>query len=101
MGELGGAVSYLYWSERLVEAILADNPIHVPESSTKITTPSIHGQVPTFEYSAAGGKAQRADNADLIERPLGQSVISRFDSDSGPRYAKGVGTTAAESRCGR
>ena len=25
MGELGGVVSYLYWSERRVEAILADN----------------------------------------------------------------------------
>jgi hypothetical protein len=92
MGELGGVVSYLYWSERRVEAILTDNGIQVPESSSKITSPGIYGLAPTYERSVSGRRPQRADIADLIEHSLGQSVISRFDGDPGPRYAKGVGT---------
>ena len=90
MGELGGVVSYLYWSERRIEAILTDNGIQLPESSSKITSPSVYGLAPVYERSVAG--RQRASIADLIERSLGQSVISRFDGDPGPRYAKGLGT---------
>jgi len=92
MGELGGVVSYLYWSERRVQAILTDNGIQLPESSSKITSPSFSGLAPIYEHSVGGRKPQRANIADLIERSLGQSVISRFDSDPGPRYAKGIGT---------
>ena len=92
MGELGGAVSYLYWSERRVQAILSDNGIQLPESSSKVTSPSFSGLAPIYEHSVGGRKPQRANIADLIEHSLGQSVISRFDSDPGPRYAKGVGT---------
>jgi len=92
MGELGGVVTYLYWSERRVQAILTDNGIQLPESSSKITSPSFNGLAPIYEHSVGGRKPLRANIADLIEHALGQSVISRFDSDSGPRYAKGVGT---------
>ena len=93
MGELGGAVSYLYWSESpRLRAILSDNGIQLPESSSKVTSPSFSGLAPIYEHSVGGRKPQRANIADLIEHSLGQSVISRFDSDPGPRYAKGVGT---------
>ncbi len=92
MGELGGVVSYLYWSERRIDAILSDNSIQAPESSSKITSPSLYGLAPIFEHSVSGGRPQRADIADLVERSLGQSIISRFDADPGPRYAKGIGT---------
>jgi len=92
MGELGGSVTYLYWSERRVERILADNGLQIPARSIKVATPSVYSLAPTVEYTSSGRTPQRSSIAELVERSLGQAVISNFDSNSGPRYAKGVGT---------
>jgi hypothetical protein len=92
LGELGGVVSYLYWSERRVQRILSDNGIQLSSGVTKFASPSMQGLVPTMEHTMGGKVAQRANIADLIERSLGQSIMSDFDSVPGPRYAKGVGT---------
>jgi hypothetical protein len=92
VGELGGAVTYLYWSERRVQKILSDNDIKVPNNSTSVSSPSLNGLVPTVEYTSNASRPLRANIASLIERSLGQTAISRFDAETRARYAKGVGT---------
>jgi hypothetical protein len=92
VGELGGSVTYLYWSERRVERILSDNGLQFPVRSTKVSSPSVYTLAPTVEYTSNGRTPQRSSIAELVERSLGQAVISNYDSDPGPRYAKGVGT---------
>lgn len=92
MGELGGSVTYLYWSERRIERILSDNGLQLPARSIKVASPSVYSLAPTVEYTSNGRTPQRSSIAELVEHSLGQAVISNFDSNPGPRYAKGVGT---------
>jgi hypothetical protein len=92
LGERGGAVKYLYWSQRRINKILDDNGLRVRQTSTKITSPSIQGIAPTVEYTASSGVPLRSEIASLIENSLGQLVVSDFDTPVEIRYAKGIGT---------
>jgi hypothetical protein len=92
MGELGGSVTYLYWSERRIQRLLSDNGILISTSSTKITSPSISGLIPTVEHTFNPPLQFRANIAAAIERAFGQTVVSNFDGEPGARYASGRGT---------
>jgi hypothetical protein len=94
MGELGGAVSYLYWSERRIKNILEDNGLRLRQRSTKLTTPSIQGLAPVVEFTATanGGPPLRAEVAKLIEASLGRTIVSSLDSPTEIRYAQGTGS---------
>ena len=91
-GELGGSVTYLYWSERRIQRLLSDNGIRTSTGTTKITSPSINGLVPTLEYTSNTSSHLRANVAATVERSLGMAIMSNFSSEAGARYAAGTGS---------
>ena len=91
IGELGGTVEYLYWSNRRVNRFLEDNDLIVPPVTRTVTSPSL-SWLPTFSRSTTSPRSPRPQAAKIIERSLGQIAVSRFNSPGPIKYARGTST---------
>lgn len=91
MGELGGEVTYLYWSQRRTEKFLNDNGIERTPVTRTIASPAF-SVAPVFSRSSTRQGGLRPQVANLIESTLGQSAVTCFNSPQPIRYAKGLGS---------
>lgn len=92
MGELGHIVKYLYWSERRIESLIADNNIKLLKpTETTLKSPSIPF-VPTIERKTSYVPPGRHDVARAVETALGDIAVSSWETPPPARYAKGVGS---------
>ena len=91
IGELGGTVEYLYWSNRRVNRFLEDNDLVVRPVTRTVTSPSL-SWLPTFSRSTTSSGSPRPQVAKTIERSLGQISVKRFNSPGPIKYAKGTST---------
>lgn len=91
MGEMGGAVTYFYWSKRRTDRFLEDNGLEISPVTRTVTSPSLRA-FPTFTRAATTQGGSRSQVAKLIEASLGQVAVTSFDAPGPIRYAKGVGS---------
>lgn len=91
IGELGGTVEYLYWSNRRVNRFLEDNDLVVRPVTRTVTSPSL-SWLPSFSRSTTSSGNPRPQAAKIVESSLGQSAVSRFNSPGPIKYAKGLST---------
>jgi hypothetical protein len=90
MGEMGGAVTYLYWSEQRITKFLNDNGIERPPITTTFTSPGL-SMLPIISRAITRRRTSRSQITDLIENSLGQSAVTAFDAPAPIQYAKGLG----------
>jgi hypothetical protein len=93
MAELGGAVSYIYWSTRRTDRFLQDNGIEIASVSNSVTTPAA-SFMPTLSRTTTRQRNTRAKIANLIEASLGQTAVTDLGAPAPIRYAKGSGSIA-------
>lgn len=91
MGELGGTVEYLYWSDRRTSRFMEDNGLSVRPVTRTFTSPAF-GWLPTFSRSSTSVSGTRLQIAKTIEGALGQTAVTRFDAPGPIQYAKGTST---------
>jgi hypothetical protein len=91
VAQRGKTVTYLYWSERRTGKFLEDNGIELPSVTYSIGTPGFKA-LPTFSKSTTRKGALRPQVASRIERKLGQSAVTAFESPGPISYAKGTGS---------
>jgi hypothetical protein len=89
MGELGGTVEYLYWSERRTGRFMEDNSLAIQPVTRTFTSPSF-GWLPTFSRSRTSGSGTRPQIAKVVEDALGQRAVAKFDAPGPIEYAKGT-----------
>ncbi|MFZ0186342.1 MAG: hypothetical protein WAL72_05300 [Streptosporangiaceae bacterium] len=89
--ELGGLVTYFYWSQRHAEQLLDDNGIDRISVTRTMTSPSLHF-MPTFSRSSTRQAKLKPQMAKIIETTLGQSAVTNFNSPGPIQYAKGRGS---------
>jgi len=99
-GELGGSVTYLYWSRRHVDQYLDDNGIERIPVTRTVTSPSFH-LIPIFSRSTTRQATLRPQLAMTIESALGQSAVTSFNSPGPIQYAKGRETVVFGELRGR
>lgn len=87
MGELGGTVTYLYWSDRRTSKFLRDNGIQLSSTTRTVSTPTLQW-LPAFSRSTTIQGSSRHHIANIIESKLGQSAVMTFNSPGPIRYAK-------------
>lgn len=87
MGELGGTVTYLYWSDRRTSNFLQNNGIQQPSITQTVSTPGSKF-LPGFSRATTVHDSPRHKVAKLIESKLGQSAVTAFNSPGPIRYAK-------------
>lgn len=89
MGELGGTVEYLYWSNRRTSRFMEDNGLSVQSVTQTLTSPSF-GWLPTFSRGRTSISGTRPKIAKTIEDALGQIAVTRFNAPGPIQYAKGT-----------
>ena len=91
MGELGGTVEYLYWSNRRTSRFLEDNNVAIPAVTRTVASPAF-SWLPTFSRSTTNPGNRRPQIAKAIEGALGQIAVTRFNAPGSIEYAKGTST---------
>jgi hypothetical protein len=91
MGELSGTTEYLFWSGRRTGRFLEDNGLTPKNVTSMITTPAFPW-LPIFSRSSSRTLGTRPAVAKSIERFLGKTAVTSFDTPGPILYAKGTST---------
>lgn len=90
MGEMGGAVSYLYWAQRRIERYMNDNGIKIRPFKLGASL-SLPGVPRIVDFEKEVKRDQRPEISKKIEATLGASAVTAFDGPAPIRYAKATG----------
>jgi hypothetical protein len=91
MGELGAINRYLYWSDRRVRNITADNNIDVDDRWRLALRSPAFKLLPQAEVTKERRAVQRHEVALRVERAIGQRAVEDFVTPPPVAFAKGCG----------